>query len=292
MDESGFFTFPLSVCVLYVKGSWSLKSLQVDKRHHLHTTIISHAGISSKNVPTTSLWFLHHNKGVFRLKIALHFNTHRPAFLQVPVRWGTLNLEVQIEGLLDTKSMGVLRELDMAQRFSLYYFWDIFTNRGPWERDMTRKQTRERKYILSLSLRVSNSCHSYNDLLCPNACDANSRISTTLHHTVYILPGLCACALCLDWPKSLPVLANDRLCCSESWAGINFLPYDPAVFHPHCANQWSNWNKWRGCVVWRSPGPVLSIFSVIKPNPQYLCFSLLYHRDSSVCLVPDLWPGP
>ncbi len=199
MDESGFFTFPLSVCVLYVKGSWSLKSLQVDKRHHLHTTIISHAGISSKNVPTTSLWFLHHNKGVFRLKIALHFNTHRPAFLQVPVRWGTLNLEVQIEGLLDTKSMGVLRELDMAQRFSLYYFWDIFTNRGPWERDMTRKQTRERKYILSLSLRVSNSCHSYNDLLCPNACDANSRISTTLHHTVYILPGLCACALCLDW---------------------------------------------------------------------------------------------
>lgn len=85
------------------------------------------------------------------------------------------NLEVQIEGLLDTKTMNVSKELNMAQRFNLYghYFGDILAfngkytmerktgnvwrergmtrNKGPWERDTTRRQTRERQYILGVS---------------------------------------------------------------------------------------------------------------------------------------------
>lgn len=99
VDESGFFTFPLHFCVLFVKGNWSLKSPEVNRQtHHLHLhSFLSHTSISLNTVSPIGLY----NRTVFKLnKAVLWIQKVAPwgLFSQVHVR-GNMNQGVQIEGL-------------------------------------------------------------------------------------------------------------------------------------------------------------------------------------------------
>lgn len=96
--------------------------------------------------------------------------------------------------------------------------------------------------------------------------------------------GNCMMCLCLfDWKSDI------------RWMTMNqndFLPGRPTFF-PSASYQCNDftWTD-KGCRVWYSLPPVLYFLSVNILDPSSLCLSQLYHRDSSVCVVSDLWPGP